>query len=59
VAARHPDRFDERSRERQAAQVELFETLLAALDVAGDLAPSRDERTRQAQSLVGRPSAAL
>jgi len=30
----------------------LFETLLATLDVANDFAPSRSDRTRQAQSLI-------
>jgi len=45
--------FSTRARANAAlAQVELFETLLATLDVADDFAPSRSDRTLQAQSLI-------
>jgi AraC-like DNA-binding protein len=54
VAAREPRRFDEGRKERAAAQVELFETLLATLDVASGFTPTYSERTRQAHSLVVR-----
>jgi AraC family ethanolamine operon transcriptional activator len=54
IAVREPRCFDEGRRERAAAQVELLETLLAALDGASDLEPSRSERTLQAHSLVVR-----
>lgn len=52
TAVRDPALFNDRETERGAAQVELIETLLAALDTAQDLEPSRSDRTRQAQSLV-------
>ena len=35
---------------RRAAQVELFETLLAAIGSASDFEPTRSDRTRQAHS---------
>jgi AraC-like DNA-binding protein len=54
IAVREPRRFDEERRERAAAQVELFEVLLATLDATSDFEPSRSERTRQAHSLVVR-----
>ncbi len=47
-----PALFNDSEAERGAAQVELIETLLAALDRAKDLEPSRGDRTRQAQSLI-------
>jgi AraC-like DNA-binding protein len=47
-----PALFNESQAERDAAQAELFEVLLAALDMARDLEPSRSDRTRQAQSLI-------
>ena len=52
TAVRDPALFNDREAERTAAQAELIETLLAALDTAKDLEPSRSDRTRQAQSLV-------
>jgi len=52
VAARRPYLFDERRNERVAARVELLETLLAVLGEANDLEPTREERARQAQSLI-------
>ena len=52
TAVRDPALFNDRETERGAAQVELIETLLAALDRAKDLEPSRGDRTRQAQSLI-------
>lgn len=54
VAAREPRRFDAGRPERAAAQVELFETLLATLDTASGFTPTYSERTRQAHSLVVR-----
>lgn len=47
-----PVLFNESEAERAAAEAELIETLLAALDVADDFEPSRSDRTRQAQSLI-------
>jgi AraC-like DNA-binding protein len=52
AAVLDPALFNESESERSAAQAELFETLLATLDVANDFAPSRSDRTRQAQSLI-------
>jgi AraC-like DNA-binding protein len=52
IAAREPRTFDEGRKERTAAEVELFETLLATLGAAGDFEPSRGDRTRQARSHV-------
>jgi AraC-like DNA-binding protein len=54
IAGRQPLSFDEGRKERAAAQIELLETLLAALEGASDLEPSRSERTQQAHSLVVR-----
>jgi AraC-like DNA-binding protein len=52
TAVLDPALFDESVVERAAAEAELLETLLAALDVADDLEPSRSDRTRQAQSRI-------
>jgi AraC family ethanolamine operon transcriptional activator len=52
TAVHDPALFNDSEAERDAAQVELIETLLAALDRAKDLEPSRGDRTRQAQSLI-------
>ena len=52
TAVRDPALFNESEAERAAAGAELLETLLAALDVANDLEPSRSDRTRQAQSRI-------
>ena len=52
AAVHDPALFNDSEAERGAAQVELIETLLAALDRAKDLEPSRGDRTRQAQSLI-------
>ncbi|MCG3200780.1 MAG: hypothetical protein NFCOHLIN_00642 [Gammaproteobacteria bacterium] len=52
IAARQPALFNERNNERVAAHVELLETLLATLRVAGDLEVDRSDRTRQAHSLI-------
>jgi AraC family transcriptional regulator, ethanolamine operon transcriptional activator len=52
TAARQPDRFNDRSEERLAAQVELLEILLATLGVANDFEPGRTDRSRQAQSRI-------
>jgi AraC family transcriptional regulator, ethanolamine operon transcriptional activator len=54
IAAREPRKFDEERKERTAAQVELFETLLATLDAASDFEPTRSDRTRQARSRIVR-----
>lgn len=52
TAARDPARFNERMRERGAVQVELIETLLAALRGANPVEPTRGERTRQAHGRI-------
>ena len=52
VAARQPAIFDDGPRERTAARIELLEALLAALGDADELEPTRDDRTRQAHSLI-------
>jgi AraC family ethanolamine operon transcriptional activator len=52
AAVLDPALFNENETERDAAQVELLEMLLATLDVADDLEPSRSDRTRQAQCLI-------
>jgi AraC-like DNA-binding protein len=52
VAAREPSFFGAGTRERSAAQAELFETLLATLGSASDYEPSRIDRTRQAHSRI-------
>jgi len=52
TAVLDPALFNDSEAKRAAAQVELIETLLAALDRAKDLEPSRSDRTRQAQSLI-------
>jgi AraC family ethanolamine operon transcriptional activator len=52
TAARQPEIFNEGQNERLAAQVELLETLLAALGSSNDFEPSRNDRTRQAHSLI-------
>lgn len=52
TAVLEPTLFNESEAERAAAQVELLETLLATLDVANDFELSRNDRTRQRQSLI-------
>jgi AraC-like DNA-binding protein len=52
IAAREPATFDDGRKERVAAQLELFETLLATLRVASDLELTRGDKTRQAHSLI-------
>ena len=52
VAIERPDVFNEWKQERAAAQVELYEHLLAALGGADDFEPSRIDRTRQTQSRI-------
>lgn len=52
TAVHDPALFNDSEAERGAAQVELIETLLAALDRAKYLEPSRSDRTRQAQSQI-------
>jgi len=50
TAMRQPSLFNEQMQVRRAAQVELFETLLAAIGSASDFEPTRSDRTRQAHS---------
>lgn len=52
AAAREPALFNDRERERAAAQVELIEALLATLGGAGDVQSTRSDRTRKARSLL-------
>ena len=52
MAGLDPALFNESEDERVAARVELFEILLATLDVARDFEPSRSDRTRQAQTRI-------
>jgi AraC-like DNA-binding protein len=52
TAARQPVIFNEGKKERAAAHVELLETLLPILGVAGQLEPTRSDRTRQAHSEI-------
>jgi AraC-like DNA-binding protein len=52
IAAREPFIFNDGRKERVAAQVELYEMLLATLGTASDFEPTRNERTRQAHSLI-------
>jgi AraC-like DNA-binding protein len=54
VAARQPAIFNDGPRERGVARIELLETLLATLGDADVLKPTRDDRTRQAHSLIVR-----
>jgi AraC-like DNA-binding protein len=54
VAAREPRSFEEGRKERGAAQVELLETLLAALGAASGFKPTRGDRTRQARTRIVR-----
>jgi AraC-like DNA-binding protein len=52
TAARQPAIFNEGESERLAVQVELLETLLAALGSSSDFEPTRKDRTRQTHSLI-------
>jgi AraC-like DNA-binding protein len=52
TAARQPALFDERPNLRRSAQVELFEVLLETLRGADNVDATRNERTRQAHSLI-------
>jgi AraC-like DNA-binding protein len=52
TAARQPALFNDRPDQRAAAQVELLEALMTALDTARVAEPSRDGQTRQAQSRI-------
>ena len=52
TAARQPALFNERPEVRMAAQVELFETLIAALREAQDVDATSSERKRQAYSVM-------
>jgi AraC-like DNA-binding protein len=54
TAARQPAIFNEGKNERRGAQVELFETLLPVIRVAGQLELTRRDRTRQAHSDIVR-----
>ncbi len=50
TAARQPELFNDWKETRAAAQVELLETLLAALGASTDFQHTRNDHTRQAQS---------
>ncbi len=52
TAVLDPALFNESEAECSAAQIELLETLLAAMDLSNDYEPSRSDRTRQAQSQI-------
>jgi AraC-like DNA-binding protein len=52
TALHQPGLFDDRAKQRFAAQDELLETLLATLRVADDFESTRSDRARQAQSLI-------
>ena len=52
TAVRQPALFDGRKTERDAAQVELLETLLATLRVASDFEPAPGDRTRQTHGAI-------
>jgi AraC family transcriptional regulator, ethanolamine operon transcriptional activator len=52
IAARQPETFNDGRRERTVARTELLETLLGTLGGAGNYEPTRNERTRQAHSLI-------
>jgi len=52
TAARQPALFDHRKDRRDAAQVEMIETLLATLGTARNIEPTRADHARQSQSLV-------
>jgi AraC family transcriptional regulator, ethanolamine operon transcriptional activator len=52
AAARQPELFNDRRETRAAAQVELLETLLAALAATSDFRPPRGDYTRLAQSRI-------
>jgi AraC-like DNA-binding protein len=52
TAARQPALFDHRKDRRDAAQVEMIETLLATLGAARDVEPTRADLARQSQALV-------
>jgi AraC-like DNA-binding protein len=54
TAARQPVIFNDGKRERRAAYVELYETLLPVIGVAKPLEPTRNDRTRQAHSDIVR-----
>ena len=54
TAARQPALFNEGLRERAAAREELLEGLLATLGGADDFETTRDDRTRQAHSVIVR-----
>ncbi|HUL96918.1 MAG TPA: helix-turn-helix domain-containing protein [Usitatibacter sp.] len=52
AAARNPALFNDGPRERTVARVELLEGLLSILGGAEDYEPTRNERTRQAHSVI-------
>jgi AraC-like DNA-binding protein len=54
TAARQPEIFNNGERERGAARVELFETLLSVIGAAEPREPARGDRTRQAHSDIVR-----
>jgi AraC-like DNA-binding protein len=52
IATREPSSFDAGRKERGAAQAELLESLLTTLGAASGFETTRNERTRQARSLI-------
>jgi AraC family transcriptional regulator, ethanolamine operon transcriptional activator len=52
AAVREPELFDDRKETRVAAQSELLDTLLAALDTTSDFHPPRGDDTRAARSRI-------
>jgi AraC family ethanolamine operon transcriptional activator len=52
MAAQQPAIFNDGKNERNAARVELFDTLLPVLGGAEPLDPTRSDRTRQAHSVI-------
>ena len=58
TAARQPDIFNDGKRQRRAASVELFETLLPVIGTAEAHEPTRSERTRQSHSEIVRTAEA-
>ncbi len=52
AAARQPALFDDRKDQREAAQAEMVEILLATLGAARSFEPARTDHTRQSRTLV-------
>jgi AraC-like DNA-binding protein len=52
TAARRPGLFDDRKEQRDAARVEMVETLLSTLGATSDFEPARVDHARQSQAAV-------